>query len=193
MFESCFKPVSANNIVGTEACKSSLLLPLQEMNSTIYLLLGGNMGDRLAVLNNARHLLSKYCGQILNSSAIYETAAWGKEDQPSFYNMAVELSTVFSPEELLLAIHKIEQELGRVREERWGERRIDIDIIYFGYHQINTPSLQIPHPFRDQRRFVLLPLAEIAATFEDPVLHKTIAALLEACADPLPVVKLAKS
>lgn len=169
-------------------CENNLILPLQEMIDTIYLLLGGNTGDRLYYLDAALEQIANRCGKIISSSRYYETAAWGQEDLQPFLNRAIGIETNLSPEELLLEIHLIEQEYGRERIVKWGARTLDIDIIFYGDKIVDTPTLQIPHPLLQDRRFVLVPLLEIAADFIHPVFHKTVTVLLSECKDSLPAV-----
>ena len=149
----------------------------------VFLLLGTNLGERAANLNSARNLIAFRAGQIMSTSAIYETAPWGKTDQPGFLNQCIEILTMNAPEELLRILQKIEKEIGRETSEKWGPRLIDIDILFYGNRNITLEQLTIPHPYLHQRRFTLLPLAEIAAEFRHPVINKTVKQLLKACDD----------
>lgn len=154
-----------------------------------FLLTGSNMGDRTLMLARARKLLEKNCGKIEKVSSIYETAAWGKEDQAAFLNQAIEIKTSLEPRKLLREVLKIEKKLGRIREEKYGPRVIDIDILFFENRIMHFPELILPHPQLQNRRFALTPLAEIAPTFVHPVFNKNIEQLLDACNDDLAVVK----
>jgi 2-amino-4-hydroxy-6-hydroxymethyldihydropteridine diphosphokinase len=154
-----------------------------------YLLTGGNIGDRKAYLATAKEMIEKDCGRILQASSIYQTAAWGMEDQMSFLNQVLQLETSFDPHQLLQAILSIEEKIGRKREIKYGPRTIDIDILLFDNEVIQTDGLIIPHPQMQFRRFVLQPLAEIGANIKHPVLNKTIGDLLADCPDKLTVQK----
>lgn len=154
-----------------------------------YLLIGGNLGDRLANLKAAKDAMALHCGPVIKESAIYETAAWGLEDQPAFLNQAVLLETRLSAEQLLDQLLQIERSLGRIRNEKYGPRLIDIDILLFNDAVIEQPGLKVPHPRLPHRRFALQCLAEISPGLVHPLLHKTIEQLLKECADSLAVHK----
>ena len=158
--------------------------------STAHLLIGGNLGDRKENLLTAISLISEQCGSLTKSSSIYETEAWGITDQPSFLNQALQISTSLNARQLMRKILKIEKEMGRVRKEKLGPRIIDIDILLFENEIHDLRFLKIPHPELQNRRFVLVPLAEIDPTLQHPVLKKTIAELLEECPDNLEVSKV---
>ncbi|NDK56649.1 2-amino-4-hydroxy-6-hydroxymethyldihydropteridine diphosphokinase [Pontibacter fetidus] len=155
----------------------------------LYLLLGGNLGNRTLYLQQARETIAAKVGTIVQASAIYETAAWGKTDQPSFLNQVLEVETILTPEQVLQTINQIEHDLGRERLEHWGARVIDIDILFYDDLVQQTQRLTIPHPQLHLRRFTLLPLHEIAPGLAHPVLKQNIAELLEVCPDRLEVLK----
>ena len=152
-----------------------------------YILTGSNLGERAAHLAQARHDLAATAGQVVATSAIYETAAWGLENQPAFLNQVVVLDTTLPPLALLAACLATEQRQGRERLVRWGSRTLDVDILLFGQAIIATPTLTVPHPALPARRFALVPLAEVAPQLRHPQLHQTIDELLAKCSDPLPV------
>jgi 2-amino-4-hydroxy-6-hydroxymethyldihydropteridine diphosphokinase len=157
--------------------------------STAYLLMGGNMGDRLAYLQQATSLIQKYCGKVITASAVYETAAWGFTDQSSFYNQALVIHTELSPEELMQELLRIETSMGRERLIHLGPRTIDLDILLIDQQTIVSDLLTLPHPFLPERRFALIPLCEVAPDLMHPVLHKTIRELLAICPDNSDVQK----
>jgi 2-amino-4-hydroxy-6-hydroxymethyldihydropteridine diphosphokinase len=167
-----------------------LRLPQFGIMRTAYLLIGGNLGDRKENLSKAVSLINERCGSLTRSSSIYETEAWGYTDQPSFLNQALEISTSLNARQLLRKILKIEEEMGRVRKEKLGPRIIDIDILLFENEIHDLRFLKVPHPEMQNRRFVLVPLAEINSNLQHPVLKKTIAELLEECPDNLEVIKV---
>ncbi len=154
----------------------------------IFLLLGSNLEDPDKQLRIARELIARKVGPILQCSCIYWSAPWGNEDQPAFLNQVIQLSTTHSSDDLLQLLLSTEQEMGRQRLIKWGSRIIDIDILYYGEKIITQPYLKIPHPEIANRRFVLVPLNEIAPDFRHPVLNVNTHALLERCEDKLKVV-----
>jgi 2-amino-4-hydroxy-6-hydroxymethyldihydropteridine diphosphokinase len=158
------------------------------MNKT-YLLTGGNIGDRSNYLLKAKEEFAKRCGRVLQQSSIYETAAWGNENQEAFLNQVLEIETRLLPEALLKAVLQIEKDLGRKRELKYGPRTIDIDVLFYNDEVVNQEGLKIPHPQLQNRRFVLVPLNEIAASKIHPVFKKNVSQLLAECPDPLTVNK----
>ena len=157
-----------------------------------YLLIGGNMGHRPDNLEKARKLLQKECGNIKKESFIYETEAWGIHDQPAFLNQALLLQTNFSVTQLMTCILNVEKKLGRIRKEKFGPRLIDIDIIFFNSEIFSNSLVTVPHPVMHKRRFVLIPLAEIAELLLHPVLQKSCFELLSDCEDELIVKKFSR-
>lgn len=157
------------------------------MKNKVYLLLGSNMGNRLSFLEQARKYIAKKLGEITKTSAIYETAAWGKENQAAFLNQVVVVESEEEAAKVLQLILVIEQEIGRKRLEKWGERIIDIDILLYNDAIIETENLVVPHPYLHLRRFTLLPLAELAADMVHSKLGKSIGELLAECDDVLEV------
>ncbi|MCE7991582.1 MAG: 2-amino-4-hydroxy-6-hydroxymethyldihydropteridine diphosphokinase [Roseivirga sp.] len=153
----------------------------------IYLLLGTNLGDRAKNLATARNLLEEQKIAIKALSAVYETDAWGIEEQPGFLNQVLKVATDLSAKELLKTILGVELEMGRVRIQKWGERLIDIDILYYQDQVIDTDELKVPHPEIQNRRFTLVPLVELAAEEVDPVSGNTQQELLAVCPDRLEV------
>ena len=131
------------------------------------------------------------CGFITNQSSIYETAAWGITEQPSFYNQVVVLQTDLTPDTLMQSLLNIEEKIGRKRLIKYGPRIIDLDILLIESVILNTPLLTLPHPFLHERRFALLPLAEVAPLLLHPTIEKNISELLADCNDTLEVIKLA--
>ena len=130
--------------------------------TNVFLGIGGNLGDRRATMRRAVAEIRAVVEDVRVSS-LYETAAWGVTDQPSFLNAVVRGNTGLKALGLLDAMQAIENELGRVRTQRWGPRAIDIDILLYGSDVIDVPRLKVPHPYMAQRGFVLRPLADLAA------------------------------
>ena len=146
----------------------------------VFLGLGSNLGNREASLFKAYLEIESRIGNITKKSTIIETPAWGIEDSPNYLNAVIEVQTNLFPLELIGTVLSIEQDLGRVRTEKWASRTIDIDILYFEDWHFSTPSLIIPHPYIQKRAFVLEPLAEIAPDMMHAVFKKSHLELLEA-------------
>jgi 2-amino-4-hydroxy-6-hydroxymethyldihydropteridine diphosphokinase len=160
---------------------------------TAYLLLGSNLGKREWYLDQAVRLISEEAGAIVATSSTYETAAWGKTDQPGFLNRAIGIETKLTPIALLNKVLAIEKSLGRIREEKWGARFIDIDIILYGNEVVSiADELQIPHPHMQNRKFVMQPLVEIAPHLKHPILKISLTEILVNLKDPLIVLRLAQ-
>ncbi|HVW63085.1 MAG TPA: 2-amino-4-hydroxy-6-hydroxymethyldihydropteridine diphosphokinase [Puia sp.] len=155
-----------------------------------YLLIGGNQGDRSAYLQETVRRIETPDARTIRQSSVYETAAWGKTDQPAFLNQALMLETSLDGPTLMRRMLTIEEQMGRVRTERYGARTIDIDMLFFNSAIIRLPELTIPHPEVARRRFALVPMDEIAPDYVHPLLGKTIHELLDQCPDKLEVKKL---
>jgi len=161
-----------------------------KMAHKVHLLLGTNLGDKLQNLAEANYLIKELAGSITNQSKVYKSEPWGKIDQDEFYNQVLVIESELPPSDLLQALLGIEKELGRIRKEKWGERIIDIDILYYDSLIINVKNLTIPHPEIANRRFTLVPLIEVSKDFMHPILLKTNIELLQTCNDPLKVLSL---
>jgi 2-amino-4-hydroxy-6-hydroxymethyldihydropteridine diphosphokinase len=130
--------------------------------TTAVLGLGGNIGDTHALMRDAIRLLSAQTGVALEAvSALYRTPPWGKTDQPPFLNAALRIETSLPPRDLLRTVLSVEKELGRERNERWGPRTIDIDILLYGASVIGEAGLEVPHPRLTERAFALAPLMDV--------------------------------
>lgn len=154
------------------------------MNVT-YLCLGGNIGDRESTLKQALLKIEKVIGKITSQSGVYETEAWGVENQQAYLNQCIEVKTNLSANSLIKAILSIEKELGRMRVtgNNYEPRTIDIDILFYNNDIIHKPKLIVPHPRLHLRKFVLMPLNEIASNYLHPILNKTTFSLLTDCND----------
>jgi 2-amino-4-hydroxy-6-hydroxymethyldihydropteridine diphosphokinase len=153
-----------------------------------FLCLGGNIHDRLAYLKEAERRISESCGRILDRSKVYKTQSWGKEGLPDFYNKVIKVETELNAEVLLARLLSIEMELGRTRgHDRNESRTMDIDILLYNDELINFEHCHIPHPRMHLRKFVLVPLNDIASEWIHPVFKKPIKTLLEECIDTLEV------
>lgn len=156
------------------------------MPTTVYLHTGSNEGDRLQHLQTAADQLEQRAGACLQRSQVYETAAWGIAEQPDFLNQALAISTDWPPFALLDILLDIEREMGRERRIKWGQRLIDIDLLFYGRIRIYTSRLKIPHPYLQERNFVLQPLLEIAPDLVHPALGVSIRQLAAQTQDELP-------
>ena len=156
----------------------------------VFLLLGSNLGNRQLFLKQAIDHIETEISPVLKISSVYETQSWGKTDAPDYLNQVVFLKTASIPQVVLQKALAIENKLGRHREEKWGSRTIDIDILFYGEQVINEPGLVIPHPELQKRRFTLEPLAEIAPDWMHPVFKKNILQLKNELIDELNVKKI---
>ncbi len=156
----------------------------------VFLLLGSNLGDRHAFMQQAIAHIETDIAPVLQVSAIYETQSWGKKDAPDYLNQVVLLQTDLPAQTILQKILAIELLLGRRREEKWGSRTIDIDILFYGDDIIDEPNLKVPHPELHKRRFTLEPLVELAPDFVHPLIKKNILLLKTELIDELVVKKV---
>ncbi len=157
------------------------------------ILLGTNTGDLSLNLNRAIRHIDERCGRVINNSSVYKTAPWGLSDQPYFLNQVIQVETALSPEDLLNQLLSIETEMGRERQVKWEPRLIDLDILFFEDKVIRKEGLVIPHPHLHERRFTLVPLAEILPGYMHPVLGKTVSELLSVVPDDLNVTMTEKA
>ena len=144
----------------------------------VVLSLGGNLGNTQEIFEACYPLIENKVGAILQQSSLYRTAAWGLQDQADFVNQVLLVKTELIPEAILVAIQAIEKDFGRERKVTWGPRTLDLDILFVDQQIIQTANLQVPHPHIQNRKFILIPMNEIAADYEHPVLNKSIAELL---------------
>ncbi|HEM6220386.1 TPA: 2-amino-4-hydroxy-6-hydroxymethyldihydropteridine diphosphokinase [Streptococcus suis] len=161
------------------------------MKHLAYLSIGGNMGDRLAYLKAALEAVDRHPDCRLGLvSPIYETPAWGKTDQADFLNLACQVYTDLSAQDFLSVCQQIELDLDRVRIEKWGQRTIDLDIIFWDEEVIEEENLIVPHPYAHERAFVLLPLADIARDFCHPILGQKVEELVSNLGDTSDIKKI---
>lgn len=153
----------------------------------VYLLLGSNKGHRKKYLLLAHYLIAQNAGNIIKTSTIYKTKAWGKTNQPDYLNQALIIQTTKSPFQLLRILQKIEKQLGRINKHNFAARTIDIDILFYDDAILATKNLEIPHPRLHLRNFTLLPLIELNKSYTHPVFLKSIEDLAKVCDDTLKV------
>ncbi len=158
--------------------------------STTILGTGSNLGDKEINLQTAEYWIAERVGEVVQKSGYYLTEAWGNHDQPAFWNQVLVVKTFLEPQTVLETILDIELDMGRVRLIKWGERLIDIDLLFYNALILDTPPLQIPHPFLQDRNFVLAPLMEIQPDWVHPISGKKIWELSLASIDPLKAVRL---
>lgn len=157
------------------------------------ILLGTNKGKLLSNLEQAIELIEKRCGYVVKRSLVYETEPWGLTDQPFFLNQVIEISTGLTPRNLLNQLLDIEAGMGRKRSVKWEPRLIDLDILFYEDGIVKESGLTIPHQHLHERRFTLVPLAEILPDFVHPILGKTTTELLNGLADQSRVALTGKS
>jgi len=165
------------------------LIFVTTMNN-VFLLLGSNLGDRRLLLQTAVTKIAERVGPVSEQSALYETQSWGKTGEPDYLNQVVFLKTQLSANKVLNEILEIETSMGRIRDEKWGSRLIDIDILFYNNEVIKQNDLEVPHPNLHKRRFTLEPLVEIAPELVHPLLNKTMLELKKDLTDDLLVKKL---
>lgn len=156
----------------------------------VFFLIGGNLGNREEILQNTVTQIENKVGEVIKLSSVYETAPWGFSHEQNFLNQVVVVETDLSPIAVLDRTQGIELDLGRKRKKnRYSERTIDIDILFYDLDIIDSERLEVPHPRMAERKFALIPLKEIASNLKHPVFNKSVAELLEVCPDKLEVVK----
>ena len=157
----------------------TVAVTLKRKKRTYLLGLGSNMGQREHYLAQARKTLEEKGFKVLRQSSIIETKAWGGVQQADFLNQVLEVESWFEPHHALSLLQEIERELGRVREQKWGPRTIDIDILFIGSEIYQQPDLLVPHPYLAERSFVLESLVELAPHFLDPRTGKSMRQLYD--------------
>ena len=157
--------------------------------NTVFLLLGSNLDDRLALLKQAKNEIAANLGPITMESSVYESEPWGFRAENPFLNQVIRIETTYSPSEILEKILVIENNLGRKRDVtmRYSSRLIDIDILFYNDAIINEENLVIPHPGIPDRMFTLIPLSEIEGSFVHPGNRKSIREMIGECRDTLRV------
>ena len=151
--------------------------------SKVYFSIGSNKGNRSGLINEAIDKIDIIIGKVVLKSSIYETKSWGFNSN-NFYNICILLESTLTPELILNKILTIEKDMGRLKTtDQYSDRCIDIDILFYNNKIINTKELTIPHPLIQKRKFVLVPLSEIAPSYKHPILRKNISTLLSECKD----------
>jgi 2-amino-4-hydroxy-6-hydroxymethyldihydropteridine diphosphokinase len=150
----------------------------------VFLGMGSNLGNRKKNLHTALDRIGEETGAVLISSSVYETEPWGFDTENKFLNMVIKIETKLMPSDLLEALLEIEKSMGRVRDKKqYSSRLIDLDILFYEDLVIASNNLKIPHPHIHERKFVLMPLVEIAPDFVHPVFRKSVKVLLDTCID----------
>lgn len=158
--------------------------------ATAYLGLGSNKGERISYIKDALSEIGKIKNtKIVRSSSVYETEPWGIKEQEDYLNSAVEIETELEAVSLLKELKSIEKRIGRTGNVKWSEREIDIDLLFYGNEIIENDFMNVPHKQIENRKFVLIPMHEIAPDFIHPVLKKDMSELLKNTADKLKVKK----
>jgi 2-amino-4-hydroxy-6-hydroxymethyldihydropteridine diphosphokinase len=176
----------------SESTKVTKVSDDKSLPTIAYLSLGSNVGDREARLRDAQARLGSI-GEVTAVSSVYETEPVDFIEQPWFLNCVVALETAHAPQQLMTAILKIEEAMGRRRVQKKGPRIIDIDILLFGDTILNSQEVTVPHPAMYERRFVLEPLAEIAPELRHPVFNQTVLELRDALPPGQTVRRIGKS
>lgn len=157
---------------------------------TAYLGLGSNKGERISFIETA---ITEIAGiektKLIRTSSVYETEPWGIKGQDDYLNSAAEIRTDLSAEELLRALKGIESRIGRTVTAKWSEREIDIDLLFYGNDVLNNETIHVPHAEIENRKFVLIPMNELAPDLIHPVLNRSISELLLETSDDLKVMK----
>lgn len=149
-----------------------------------FLLLGSNIENRIYYLTSAINSINEQIGIVKQKSKIYQTQPWGYVDDKPYLNLVIEIETSLNAEQLLSSTQKIENNLGRIRTSSgYQARTIDIDILYFNSQIVDNQNLKIPHPLMQNRKFVLVPLADIAPNFVHPILKTNTLQMLKNCKD----------
>ena len=161
------------------------------MQRTVFLCIGGNLGEREANLEEALEFIDFNLGDVITSSGVYESEPWGMTDVPNFLNQVVQIQSELTNDELVQEIHELEEFFGRERSDQgYVSREMDVDVLFIDQEIIETDTLRVPHPRMVERRFVLTPMAEIAPELVHPELKKNIQELLASCADKGQVTRL---